>query len=209
MTKTRNSPKGDARRQKILDAAQKLFSEGGYHTASLADIAAEAGISQPGLLHHFPSKSDLLLAVLRDRDEQSWRLEGNSELTGIDYLNGYLHVLKRSEMNPALIQLNALISSESLSESHPAHEFFVESYGVRVKAVADAIVGLFDEDSLPDGVDRVTIARWLIALSDGMRYQLLLEGSDVHRSDTIAKFIETLRPYMLDQTTPVSADGSS
>ena len=58
------SPKGDRRRTQIMDAAVKLFGEVGYRSTSLRDIATRVGITHPGLLYHFNSKEDLLLAVL-------------------------------------------------------------------------------------------------------------------------------------------------
>src|SRR5260370_37942394 len=45
-----------ARRQEILNAGLAVFSSSGFHGASLRDVAARAGLSQAGLLHHFPSK---------------------------------------------------------------------------------------------------------------------------------------------------------
>ena len=55
---------GQARREAILDAASSLFAERGYHGASLRDISRRAGISHPGMLHHFASKDTLLGAVI-------------------------------------------------------------------------------------------------------------------------------------------------
>lgn len=200
---TRRSPKGEKRRRVILDAARDLFAQGGYHTASLADIAASAGLSQAGLLHHFPSKSELLLAVLDDRDEERTREEDLRSREGLDYVNGYLHILAKSDAQPALSQLNAMISAEALSDSHPAHEHFVELYRTRVKTVSDALEPLLDADLLPPGVTATTVARWAIAMADGMRYQVLYEEEPVDRTRIIAGFFESLRPYMRDRSTPI------
>jgi len=48
----------------VLQVAQALFAERGYHGSSLRDIAKRIGIKAPSLLHHFPSKQQLYLAVL-------------------------------------------------------------------------------------------------------------------------------------------------
>lgn len=53
-----------SRREHILDQAARLFAEHGYHGAALAEIARAAGLGNPGLIHHFPSKSALYRAVL-------------------------------------------------------------------------------------------------------------------------------------------------
>ena len=54
------------RRQAIIDAAVRVFSEGSYARATTAQIAREAGISEPILYRHFPSKRDLYFACLED-----------------------------------------------------------------------------------------------------------------------------------------------
>ncbi len=57
-------------RDRVLQVAQTLFAERGYRGTSLRDIAKRIGIKAPSLLHHFPSKQQLYLAVL-DRMFQS------------------------------------------------------------------------------------------------------------------------------------------
>ena len=58
--KHRRAPKGEKRREELLDAALQVFSLEGYSGASMAQVAGIVGISVAGLLHHFPSKQDLL-----------------------------------------------------------------------------------------------------------------------------------------------------
>lgn len=52
------------RRELILDAASRVFAEHGYAGASMAAIAAAAGIAPSVLYDHFPSKRDLHVALL-------------------------------------------------------------------------------------------------------------------------------------------------
>lgn len=54
-------PKADTEKSKaILLAAEKLFSESGYHTTSVEEIAKAAGVSKGLVLYHFNSKANLL-----------------------------------------------------------------------------------------------------------------------------------------------------
>lgn len=51
-------------RAELLAAAERLIAERGFDAASLGDIAAAAGVSKGAIYHHFPSKGELLLALL-------------------------------------------------------------------------------------------------------------------------------------------------
>jgi len=51
-------------RVRVLQVALSLFADRGYRGTSLRDIAKRIGIKAPSLLHHFPSKQQLYLAVL-------------------------------------------------------------------------------------------------------------------------------------------------
>jgi AcrR family transcriptional regulator len=62
----------EARRQAVLDTACRVFSRSSYRGATTAEIAREAGISEPILYRHFGSKRDLYLACL-DEAWQSFR----------------------------------------------------------------------------------------------------------------------------------------
>jgi len=47
----------------LLDAAARRFCEQGYDAASMRQIAEDAGMKAGSMYYHFPSKSDLLIAV--------------------------------------------------------------------------------------------------------------------------------------------------
>ncbi|MFZ5669419.1 MAG: TetR/AcrR family transcriptional regulator [Pseudomonadota bacterium] len=51
-------------RERILFAAMRLFADKGYLSTSVADILKEAGANSGSLYHFFPTKQDVLLAVL-------------------------------------------------------------------------------------------------------------------------------------------------
>lgn len=55
----------DIPRDEILDAAQHLVQTRGCHGFSLRDLGNETGLRAASLHHHFPSKADLLAAVVR------------------------------------------------------------------------------------------------------------------------------------------------
>jgi AcrR family transcriptional regulator len=72
---------------KIVEAAQGLFTQYGYQTVSVKDIAAQAGMTTGALYHHFKNKEDLISAVfdlhdlgfekmLKSRKEEADPIEG-------------------------------------------------------------------------------------------------------------------------------------
>jgi AcrR family transcriptional regulator len=64
-----NSPtaKESARRTQIMVSGLEVFTEKGFHLASMDDIAERAGVSKPILYQHFSSKQDFYLGVLDER----------------------------------------------------------------------------------------------------------------------------------------------
>jgi TetR/AcrR family transcriptional regulator len=50
----------------ILDAAMALFASDGFDAVSIADIAGKAGVCKANVFHHFSSKDDLYLAVMKE-----------------------------------------------------------------------------------------------------------------------------------------------
>jgi AcrR family transcriptional regulator len=56
----------DVTQQRLLDVAGELVTESGVMALTLDAVAKRAGVSKGGLLHHFPSKHALLLAMVED-----------------------------------------------------------------------------------------------------------------------------------------------
>jgi len=54
----------DMTRQRILDAAIRVFARKGYHDTRMDDIVAEAQVSKGGVYFHFPGKERLFLAII-------------------------------------------------------------------------------------------------------------------------------------------------
>lgn len=65
--------KGDARRQAILDAAERLFYEKGYEHTSVQDVLNAMEMSKGGFYHHFESKVALLQAICEQRSESGYQ----------------------------------------------------------------------------------------------------------------------------------------
>jgi len=71
------------RREQLLDVAAQLFSSKGYAGATTAQIAKEAGVTEPIIYRHFKSKRDLFVALIERTGRQTleqWEADlGKSE----------------------------------------------------------------------------------------------------------------------------------
>jgi AcrR family transcriptional regulator len=64
-TIAQNTSMRDARREQILTAALRVFSEKGLAATRISDIATASAISQGLLYHYFPSKEDIYAELVR------------------------------------------------------------------------------------------------------------------------------------------------
>jgi AcrR family transcriptional regulator len=160
-----------------VDAASRLFAEHGYHRTSLAQVARAAGMSQAGLLHHFKGKDVLLLAVLAFHD-RSWASRFAPPEHGLSQLLDHMLDVLREEVNSTgLTRLFVTTASEATDPAHPAHDYFRRRFelmrmnnALAVRASVEA--GLVRADVDPDAVGRA-----LVAASDGLKVQWLMDPS--------------------------------
>ncbi len=71
MPATRPHLDRDLKRKQILDAAEKLLLRNGYDATAMAEVARRAGVANNAVYWYFPSKDDLLAAVLQRRQERA------------------------------------------------------------------------------------------------------------------------------------------
>jgi AcrR family transcriptional regulator len=71
------------KRQTVVDTAERLFYNEGFHAVGIDRIIAEAGVAKMTLYKHFPSKADLIVAVLKARDAR-WQESLRSFVNGFD-----------------------------------------------------------------------------------------------------------------------------
>jgi AcrR family transcriptional regulator len=77
----------EERRTGILDSALAVFSESGYHSSSIDDIAREAGVSKALIYEHFASKQELYADLIaRNARELTQRI--GAALVGVQLESG-------------------------------------------------------------------------------------------------------------------------
>lgn len=85
-------------RPDIIEAATRIFSERGYHAASMSDIADAVGIRKASLYHHVRKKEDLLFAIhetLVDELIDETLAVSSSSATPADKVRELLHLTMR------------------------------------------------------------------------------------------------------------------
>ncbi|MEV1046860.1 TetR/AcrR family transcriptional regulator [Streptomyces sp. NPDC049916] len=182
--------RSEERRAEILRATLEVIAERGYRGATLGAVAERVGLTQQGLLHHFPTKEALLVAVLEDRDrwdtgggggeEDAWRLELLGSL--VEY----------NAMRPVIVRTFAALLGESVTEAHPAREFFTRRY-TGVRAAMAATLRAEYGGTLPGGLSPERAAVLLVAVMDGLQYQWLLDPEAVDMPGAFGEFLELLR----------------
>jgi AcrR family transcriptional regulator len=103
-----------ATREKILEAAKKVFAEHPYSAASLRMVGYAAGIDHPLISYYFPTKADLFEAVVEDVAETyyeaniSW-FEGLGELSASRGFSLYLdRLIDFTSKHPEALRIHAL-----------------------------------------------------------------------------------------------------
>ena len=192
------------RRRQILEAASIVIQQYGYSRASLADIASLVGISAPSLLHHFNSKDELLVALLDYRDDVSRSATSTSfEETGESRLAHLVETSEANSENLVLTQLYSVLLGESLTEDHPAKDFFISRFkGLRPK-VAEGVAEAIGDPSVPEQ-DIEEVAAGIIAVMDGLQYQFLLDNSSVDMAAVTERVIRALLADLRARTTSIS-----
>jgi AcrR family transcriptional regulator len=184
--------KSAERREEILRAGMEVFSRAGFRSGSLRDVAERVGMSQAGLLHHFPSKNELLEALLVRREDESLALMGEELPRGADYLRAIVGVIEHNVQTPGLVALFTTLSAEATAPDHPVHQYFLTRYRSVVDRIRRALEAAAEDGVLRDGVDIDGTAHDFVALMDGLQVQWLLEPDAVDMVARVREFAQSL-----------------
>jgi AcrR family transcriptional regulator len=184
--------KGRERREAILAAANDLFAVQGFRGASLAAIAARVGLSEAGVLHHFPSKEHLLLELLELRHERDGeRIERMlAEHPGL--LATQLALCRDNQRSPGLVRLFTILAAESVDDDHPAHDWTVERYARLRARLTERLRDEQRAGRVRADVDPGLVAPQILAMFDGLQLQWLLAPNEVDMSAVFADFLSRL-----------------
>lgn len=196
--------RGLAARDRVVRSALQAYATNGYAGSSLSGIAAAAGLTTAGLLHHFPSKEELLVAVLRERDRldgERFHLRG---FVGLDAFDALVKLMEANASTPGLVRAFTVLMGESAGEDHPAGRWFRERYPRRCGNLAAALRAGIDSGQVKPDTDCDAVATEIIAMMDGLQVQWVLDPERVDMARLFEHYIGTVR-----RAVQVSADHSA
>ncbi len=174
--------KGIARRQEILDKAIEVFAERGSKKTSLRAIAQEVGVTHAALTHYFGSLEELLVAVYRESERRS-DTEKPDPPAGISPAMMMRVSAEENRSIPGLVQLYSILVATALEEDHPAaHEFATQRFERLRQDMADRVRDLQRTGDLRPDLDAALVSALVIAASDGLQTQWLLDPSVDHEA---------------------------
>ncbi|NKJ35319.1 TetR/AcrR family transcriptional regulator [Rhizobium sp. SG570] len=172
-------------RDRILQAAAKLFHHDGIRAVSVDAIAEKAGVTKRTLYYHFRSKDDLIAAHLEARDQPNLALfkrwfeetEGNVATK----VAGLFRQLARSARNGKWKGCGFLRTSVELVNL-PGHPALVAAR-THKKHVEDWLSSIFLDAGA--GTDALPLARQIMLLLDGS-FTIVLLHRDPSYMETAA-----------------------
>ncbi len=183
---------GEDKRERILVEALGLFALHGYAGTSLADVAQAAEISKPGLLHHFPSKTELFAAVLERRDQQASTeiLDGAGDLW--EALDRWAALMEDNVAHPEGTALYVALSSTAVDAAHPAHDWLIGHLDGAIDFLRSAVERGQERGTVRADAPAELIARTIVAISDGMQIQWAASRTGRGGARTVDPVAETL-----------------
>ena len=150
---------GTAKREKILRAAIRIFSQKGYFNSKISEIARLAGVADGTIYLYFKNKDDLLISLFEEKmgevvaDVRARISDGSGALSRLQiFIRNHMDLLTREAGLIEVIQV----------ELRQSNKFMKEYVPVKFLEYLDVISGIL-EDGKREGVIRpdlnVTLAR--------------------------------------------------
>ncbi|KND39656.1 TetR/AcrR family transcriptional regulator [Streptomyces acidiscabies] len=163
------------RRERILEAAYEAIDELGERV-SLQDIADRVGVTQPALTYYFPTRDDLLLAVLDQRDRRGKSAAETAGSAG-HTVEGMAAITRNTTDHPGLAKLYVTLSAAATDPASPAHAYFTERYRTLAGQVTKDVEIQQRNGALRTDEPAENMARVLLAVLDGLQIQWMHDPS--------------------------------
>jgi AcrR family transcriptional regulator len=198
MSRVRTRPTRDDTREKLFEAAARVFEEQGIGGASIEAITAAAGFSRGAFYSNFDSKDELIIAMMEDHVEQSIRrnLDLLSRHSNIADFIEALKTMDRSQQDPLgrspLLHMEMILFVARAEKRRP-------ELAKRLRARRKLIVDIVESTAKGSGRNGPLNAAWtgavVLALEDGFRLHRLIDP-ETTPPDSFLRAIGDLRRAM-------------
>ncbi len=175
--KRRTRRSAEETQQQIIATAVAHIGDMGFHKMTIADVAAASGISQSGLLHHFPSKVALLTAILeeREREDNAFLFGDGSIPLSWGAFDALISLAARNSTRPEWVGVFVRVSAEATEADHPAHAWLRDHYASARAWLGDAVEeGKKSGEIAADAPTQLLVGN-TIAVQDGIQQQWLVD----------------------------------
>lgn len=178
-------------REEIIDAAIDLFSRHGFRGTTLVAIANAVGVRDTSVLHYFPTKADILDAVLNENDDvATQQLQEELKPGGIAALRSLAVWATRMREQPRTTSLHIVLQAEALNEGGELHERYERRYKYLRRELKRAIDQGVERGEIRDDVDSVHEATMLLAALDGLRVQWFYSNDTLSMEENMRVFVD-------------------
>ncbi len=167
------------RREQILAGAERCFVRKGFHAATTAEISSEAGVSVANMYQYFPTKDDLIRALIQADLAEDLGLVRLVDEAGT-LAEGLERTIRLSTTGPeklANLSLRLEILAEAARNPRIAAEV-CEADAQMTAAVADMIARRQQAGEVSADIKPAPAAELILSLFDGMIGRLAFADSD-------------------------------
>ena len=177
------SRKGEATRARLLEAAERVFGELGYHEASIVKITEAAHVGQGTFYNYFTSKKEIFDELVRDLNRRVRHAMKEASSKGATRLEqerlGFEAYFRFTAEHPALYRIIRQAEFVSPEMLHYHYERLSQGY---VEALREAVergeIGKVDPEVTAwalMGMGELIGLRWIVWLEEGMPREVLDE----------------------------------
>lgn len=191
--------RSQARRAAILESAASIFDRVGYGTASLSQIATEAGLGQGLLYFYFRTKEAMALAVIQEQNDRTFAAMGQNA----DPESPFSTLVRASRgigellLTDAVVRAGIRLSLEQGVFAEPTSDF----YDQWIQGVVDAFAAARDAGEINDSIAPELLGANVVAYFTGVQ---LVSNVRTERKDLMSA-LDTMWSVLVDAlATPVN-----
>jgi AcrR family transcriptional regulator len=177
----------------IAESAVKLFARHGYRGTTIAQIARDVGLTDAGVLYHYPTKADLFWAVVdMFEDLQRERVLALLAPGGLAAIRNLARWGPIIEERPDLLALQVVLGAAAVSEDSEIRPYYHQRYEDLRAGIAGLLKQAQGAGEVRADVDHIFEATAFLAFLDGLRLQYFYSDGAVSLSANLSAYVDQL-----------------